>query len=82
MSALPDSFDVMPALLGQAKTGREHLIQQATVLSLRQGAWKYIEPGRGAKINVHTNTELGNELMGQLYDLSPDLGERMWFYEH
>jgi arylsulfatase A-like enzyme len=72
----PDSFDVMPALLGQTRTGREHLVQQAAVLSLRQGAWKYIEPGRGPKINVNTNTEMGNDPAGQLYDLSRDFGER------
>ncbi len=72
----PDSFDVLTALLGKSKTGREHLLQQAGVLSLRQGRWKYIEPGRGAKVNVNTNTEMGNDPAGQLYDLSRDPGER------
>ena len=33
--AAPDSFDVMPALLGEGKTGREHLVEQAGILSLR-----------------------------------------------
>lgn len=72
----PDSFDVMAALLGKSRTGRPHLIQQATVLALREGNWKYIEPGRGAKISVNTNTETGNDPAGQLYDLTRDLGER------
>jgi arylsulfatase A-like enzyme len=72
----PDSFDVITALLGKSKTGREHLIQQASVLSLRAGNWKYIEPSRGPKVNVNTNTEMGNDPGGQLYDLSRDLGER------
>jgi len=72
----PDSFDVMAALLGRAKTGREELVQQATALSLRQGAWKYIEPGRGPKVNANTNTETGNDPAGQLYDLARDPGER------
>ena len=72
----PDSFDVMGALLGRAKTGREELVQQATALSLRQGAWKYIEPGRGPKVNANTNTETGNDPAGQLYDLARDPGER------
>jgi arylsulfatase A-like enzyme len=71
-----DSFDVITALLGKSKTGREHLIQQASVLSLRAGNWKYIEPSRGPKVNVNTNTEMGNDPGGQLYDLSRDLGER------
>lgn len=71
----PDSFDVMAALLGKSKTGREHLIQQASALSLRAGNWKYIEPNRGAKVSVNTNTETGNDPGGQLYDLRRDLGE-------
>jgi arylsulfatase A-like enzyme len=72
----PDSFDVMAALLGKSKTGRDHLVEYAGVLSLRVGNWKYIEPGRGARMNVNTNTELGNDPAGQLYDLSRDPGER------
>jgi arylsulfatase A-like enzyme len=72
----PDSFDVMAALVGKSKAGRDHLIQQATALSLRAGNWKYIEPSRGARVNANTNTELGNDPGGQLYDLSRDPGER------
>jgi len=71
----PDSFDVLPALLGKSKTGRQHLVEQAGALSLRQGEWKYIEPGKGAKYNANTNTELGNDPDGQLYNLSVDLAE-------
>jgi arylsulfatase A-like enzyme len=72
----PDSFDVMAALLGTSKTGRDDLVEYAGGLSLRAGNWKYIEPGRGARMNVNTNTELGNDPAGQLYDLSRDPGER------
>jgi len=71
----PDSFDLMRALLGKAKTGRDSLIEQAGALSLRQGPWKYIEPGNGPKINRNTNTELGNDPAPQLYNLAADLGE-------
>jgi arylsulfatase A-like enzyme len=71
----PDSFNVMPALLGKSKAGREHLVEQASVLSLRVGQWKYIEPGRGPKIHRNTNTETGNDPDGQLYNLADDLGE-------
>jgi arylsulfatase A-like enzyme len=73
----PDSFNVIAALLGQSKTGRDHLIQQASALSLRAGNWKYIEPSRGAKVNANTNTEMGNDPGGQLYDLSRDPGEQI-----
>jgi arylsulfatase A-like enzyme len=72
----PDSFDVMAALLGKGRTGREHLVQQATVLSLREGSWKYIEPSSGPKITANTNIETGNDIDGQLYDLGRDVGER------
>ena len=72
----PDSFNVMPALVGKSRTGREHLVTQSSVLALRQGSWKYIEPSKGAAMNENTNTETGNDPAEQLYDLSKDLGER------
>jgi arylsulfatase A-like enzyme len=72
----PDSFDVLPALLGRSPRGREHLVEQARVLSLIEGDWKYIEPGKGPKINRATNTELGLDPEPQLYNLRADLGER------
>ena len=42
-------LDVMRALLGESKTGREHLVEQAGALSVRQGTWKYIEPNNGPR---------------------------------
>lgn len=71
----PDSQNVLAALLGKSPTGREHLVEQAGALALRQGRWKYIEPSRGLKIQKQTNTELGNDPADQLYDLAADLGE-------
>jgi arylsulfatase A-like enzyme len=72
----PDSFNVLDALLGRSQTGRDHLVEHAGTLSLIQGRWKYIEPGRGPKVNRNVNIELGNDPRPQLYDLSNDLGER------
>ena len=72
----PDSFDVMAALLGKTTTGRQSLVQQSTVLSLRDGNWKYIEPSQGPAVTANTNIETGNDPNGQLYDLGSDLGER------
>lgn len=46
------------------------------VLSLRQGHWKYIAPGKGARMNANTNTELGNDPQPPLQDLRADPGER------
>lgn len=72
----PDSFDVSAAMMGDAQVGREHLVEHAGVLSLIRGDWKYIEPGRGPKVNANTNTELGNDPQPQLYNLKDDLGEK------
>ena len=43
----PDSFNVLPALLGESKHGREHLVEHAGRLALRKGPWKLI--GRAAR---------------------------------
>ena len=70
-----DSEDTLNALLGKSKTGRTELVEEAGALSLRQGNWKYIEPNNKQKINKETNTELGNDSVPQLYNLSRDPGE-------
>ena len=70
-----DSTNVLPALLGTSKIGRTELVEEAGALSLRQGNWKYIEPNNKRKTNPETNTELGNDSVPQLYDLSADSGE-------
>ena len=75
--AAPDSFDLSAALLGESKTGRDHLVEHAGSLSLIRGRWKYIAPSKGAKYNKLTNTELGNDPGGQLYDLEKDPGEKV-----
>ena len=71
----PDSFDMMPALLGKSKSGRTELVAEAGALWLRQGNWKYIEPNNKQKVSSNTNIELGNDTVPQLYDLSADPGE-------
>jgi arylsulfatase A-like enzyme len=64
----PDSFDVLPAMLGRTKRGREHLVEQAAGrLALRQGTWRYVEP-TPARPNRAAQT-------AELYDLSTDLAE-------
>ncbi len=73
--AAPDSFDVLPALLGEAAQGRDHLIEHAAQTALRAGPWKYIPPGKGAKVTASTNTETGIDPAPQLYDLTADPGE-------
>lgn len=72
----PDSYNILPALLGKSKNGRNHLVEHAGTLSLIRRNWKYIEPSKGAGFNKNTNTETGNDLQPQLYDLKSDIGER------
>lgn len=74
--ALPDSLNQLPALVGESTTGRDHLVEHAGTLALRLGDWKLVTPGRGARINKSTNTELGNDPKYQLYDLKTDPAER------
>lgn len=73
----PDSLNILPALLGESQTGRDHLVEHARVLALRQGTWKYIEPTKGPSMNANTRTELGDGPAGALYDLATDPGERI-----
>ncbi len=71
----PDSVDVLTALLGTNATGRDQLVEHASVLSLRQGHWKLIEPGTGPRVMANTNTETGQSAEAQLFNLAEDLGE-------
>ena len=71
----PDSEDVMAALLGASRKGRDTLVEQAGGLSLRHGAWKYIEASDRPAWSRETNTELGNAPAPQLFDLERDPGE-------
>jgi arylsulfatase A-like enzyme len=74
-TAAPDSFNVMPALLGKTKVGRPYIVEHANALSLIVGDWKVIQPHGGAKRN-ETGNELGNDPQAQLFDLAHDLGEQ------
>ena len=71
----PDSFNMLPALLGESADGRAELVEQRGVLALRRGSWKYIEPSRGAARTNFTNVETGLDGKKQLYDLSAERGE-------
>ena len=59
---MPDSFDVMDALLGRSKTGRDHLVEHARRLCIRKGDWKYVEPQKqGEAMLFHLNDDLGEK---------------------
>ena len=71
----PDSQNVLPALLGDSKSGRGHVVEYAGILALRQGNWKYIEPGNRPLRRAGTNVELGSDPAGLLFNLIVDPGE-------
>ena len=71
-----DSEDVLDALFGKSKMGREVLIGQGGALSILKGNWKYIQPRLGPVIYELTNTESGNLSEPQLYDLNNNIGEQ------
>lgn len=74
---MKDGRNHLPALLGETPIGRASLVVQAGGLAVRAGPWKYIPPGKGPKRNERTNTELGNDPQGQLFDLAKDPGEQV-----
>ena len=74
--AAPDSFDVLPALLGESETGREWIVEHARALSIRKGEYKMIEANPGPAVNKNTNTEMGSGPRPQLYRVTQDRGEQ------
>jgi len=88
--AAPDSCNLLPVLLrgDGAKPVRDLTVQQAsTVLSIRQGPWKYLDH-RGSGGNNYDNPELkpfalpdtAPDAPGQLYNLADDPGETTNLY--
>ena len=64
-----DSVNVLPALLGETKNGRDKLVEHDgfRTLAFRDGLWKYIEPDSRARPAYSP--------LGELYNLGRDLGE-------
>jgi arylsulfatase A-like enzyme len=73
----PDSQDLLTTLLGRTRHGRDHLVEHAQGLALRQGNWKLIPGSTGSPIAWQTRNETGNHPDTQLYDLSRDPGETL-----
>jgi len=94
--AAEDSFNMLPALLGQdSGLIRPYLLQQAfgapPYLSIRRGNWKYLDHTGSGGNNYEKNPELkpyilpdtGPGAPGQLYDLAADPGEtKNLYFEH
>lgn len=73
----PDSENVLSALLGETKTGRESLILEATTRTFyRKGDFVLIPPYKGARLNKKVNIELGNSSDIALYNLKEDPSQK------
>jgi arylsulfatase A len=75
--AAPDSRDMLPVWLGKSKEGREVMIEEAFVLALRKGDWKYIAPGLEAPDWLkNKDVESGLREKPQLFNLAEDKEEQ------
>jgi arylsulfatase A-like enzyme len=70
----PDSFNVMPAILGDSKTGREVLVEQGGPLAIRKGSWK-LTAGIPAQEGKGKAGEKKGGAVPQLFNLDDDIGE-------
>ena len=72
----PDSYNTLPAFIGDSKQGRATLVEESFTLSLREGQWKYIEPKKEPPfIGEKKNIDGGGSTQPQLYNLEKDIGE-------
>jgi arylsulfatase A-like enzyme len=70
-----DSRDELDALLGDDRSGRQHLVHEASRLALRVGAWKFVPPGR-VRDSLNPGRQRAVAEPGELYNLAGDPGER------
>lgn len=74
----PDSKNMLDTWLGKSTIGRDTLVEEAFVLGLRIGDWKYIVPGQQAPDWLkNKDIESGLELEPQLFNLKQDPAEKM-----
>jgi len=74
----PDSYNLVDALTGKNKKGRDYLLEESYTFSLRKGNYKYIHPVKKWKptwIEEKKGTESGSSFKPQLFDLSKDVWE-------
>jgi arylsulfatase A-like enzyme len=71
----PDSFNILPALLGEKldRPCRDHLVEHGNRLALRQGPWKLISAGPLAGGKARPGKP--GRGLAELYNLANDLGE-------
>ena len=69
----PDSFNLLPILLGEKrdKPVRDHLIEHSGRMGVRQGPWKLVTPPSARNVAKGGRTNAAPEL----YNLADDIGE-------
>ncbi|WP_111708738.1 sulfatase family protein [Lutibacter citreus] len=73
---MSDSENMLPALLGKSKKGRENIVLEAGgKTSYRKGDWVLIPPYKGEKLSWHSLVETGVDREFQLYNLKKDVGQ-------
>lgn len=70
----PDSKNILDALIGKSKKGRQNMIQESFTMAIRSGDWKYIAPvtKRTPDWLVNKTIETGLQNTPQLYNLKDD----------
>ncbi len=76
--AAPDSESQWAAWSGKDTKGKKYLLKVNITkdLCIISGDWKYIEPSKNTAYFANTNTEIGNNIQPQLYNLKTDKGEK------
>ncbi len=72
---MPDGENILPALLGDSRTGRNHIVEQAGRLALRAGDWKYVTPGPVRDTLDASKDVVARFPQGALFNLAADPGE-------
>ncbi len=74
-----DSRCALPTFVGESGFGREYILEQNAFnnVSILQGDWKLVPAYKGIFKNKTTNTEIGNMVEDQLYDISKDKNEQV-----
>jgi len=76
-NAAPDSYDMLPAILGKSSHGRQEMLEEAFTLALRSENWKYIAPQTKGTPPWLKDKKVatGLNVSPQLFDLNTDTGE-------
>lgn len=75
--AAPDSYNMLKALMGRSRNGRNEMMEESFTVGLRYGQWKYIAPQTKPTPDWLKNKTIATGLSttAQLYNLNKDITE-------